>query len=77
MHQALKPSAEMNIATKDTDRRPPKAQLTQICASQNDLFGLDSDGVVYQYDFKAKVWERLDERRAFSAAPGDNREGDL
>jgi hypothetical protein len=28
-------------------------KLIQICASQNDLFGLDGDGVVYQYNFKA------------------------
>lgn len=72
MHQASKPEAETNIAAKNTDHQPPKAKLTQICASQNDLFALDSDGIVYQYDFKAKVWERLDERRAFSAAPGDD-----
>jgi hypothetical protein len=27
------------------------AKLIQICASQNDLFGLDDDGVVCQYNF--------------------------
>ena len=44
----------------------------QICASQNDLFAHDSEGIVYQYDFKAKRWERLDERRAVSARPHDD-----
>ena len=62
----------MNSHAKDTHCRPPKGVLTQICASQNDLFALDSDGIVHQYDFKAKMWEPLDERRAFSAVPRDD-----
>jgi hypothetical protein len=33
--------------------------LIQICASQNDLFGLDGDGVVYQYNFNTNHWIRL------------------
>jgi len=35
------------------------AQLIQICASQNDLFGLDGDGVVYHYNFHTHNWVRL------------------
>ena len=35
----------------------------QICASQNDLFGLDGDGVVYQYNFKASAWTKLGDGR--------------
>jgi hypothetical protein len=35
------------------------AKLIQICASQNDLFGLDGDGNVYQYNFKASTWTKL------------------
>jgi hypothetical protein len=35
------------------------AQFTQICASQNDLFALDGQGNVYQYNFQASTWERL------------------
>jgi hypothetical protein len=35
------------------------AKLIQICASQNDLFGLDGDGVVYQYNFKTNGWMKL------------------
>ena len=35
------------------------AKLIQICASENDLFGLDGDGVVYHYNFKTGSWMRL------------------
>jgi hypothetical protein len=35
------------------------AKLIQICASANDLFGLDGDGVAYQYNFKTNNWMRL------------------
>ena len=35
------------------------AKLIQICASENDLFGLDSDGVVYHYNFNTNNWARL------------------
>ena len=35
------------------------AKVIQICASQNDLFALDGDGVVYQYNFKASAWTKL------------------
>jgi hypothetical protein len=34
-------------------------KLIQICASENDLFGLDSDGVVYHYNFNTNSWVRL------------------
>ena len=35
------------------------AKLIQICASRNDLFGLDRDGVVYHYNFNTNGWVRL------------------
>ena len=35
------------------------AKLIQICASQNDLFGLDADGVVYHYNFNTNTWMKL------------------
>jgi len=35
------------------------AKLIQICASQNDLFGLDTDGVVYHYNFNTNSWRNL------------------
>ena len=34
-------------------------KFIQICASQNDLFALDEQGTVYQYNFTAKSWEKL------------------
>jgi hypothetical protein len=35
------------------------AKFIQICASQNDLFALDEQGSVHQYNFTAKAWEEL------------------
>jgi len=35
------------------------AKFIQICASQNDLFGLDDQGDVFQYNFKVKTWVKL------------------
>ena len=35
------------------------AKLIQICASENDLFGLDADGRVYHYNFKTNDWVKL------------------
>jgi hypothetical protein len=34
-------------------------QFIQICASQNDLFALDAEGNISQYDFNAKAWIKL------------------
>lgn len=34
-------------------------KLRQICASYNDLFGLDEEGEVYQYNFNTKAWVKL------------------
>ena len=44
-----------------TARRNDKhmAKLIQICASQNDLFGLDAEGVVYHYNFNTNTWMKL------------------
>ena len=35
------------------------AKFIQICASQNDLFALDEQGNIHQYNFTAKTWEKL------------------
>jgi hypothetical protein len=35
------------------------AKLIQICASYNDLFALDDEGQVYQYNFHTKSWAKL------------------
>ena len=42
------------------------AKLIQICASQNDLFGLDGDGTVYQYNFNTNNWMKLGQGRGDS-----------
>jgi hypothetical protein len=34
-------------------------KFIQICASQDDLFALDGEGDVYQYNFTAKTWIKL------------------
>jgi len=47
------------------------AKLIQICASQNDLFGLDDQGDVFQYNFKVKTWVKLIvERNSEEEMPG-------
>jgi hypothetical protein len=39
------------------------AKFIQVCASQNDLFALDENGVVYQYHFNVKTWVKLSATR--------------
>jgi hypothetical protein len=34
-------------------------KMIQICASQNDLFGLDADGEVHHYNFNTNSWMAL------------------
>jgi hypothetical protein len=34
-------------------------RFIQICASNDDLFALDDDGNVYQYNFNTKRWVKL------------------
>jgi hypothetical protein len=48
------------------------AQFIQICASQNDLFALDDEGVVYHHNFNTKAWVRLMIRRSDEEAPGED-----
>ena len=48
-------------------------KLIQICASQNDLFGLDAEGVVYHYNFNTNTWMKLSRRRRDD---GDSLTGD-
>ncbi len=38
-------------------------RFVQICASQNDLFALDSEGDVHQYHFDVKTWVKLTANR--------------
>jgi hypothetical protein len=46
-------------------------KLIQICASQNDLFGLDSDGVVYHYNFNTNSWMKLGRGKQEGTAAGE------
>ncbi|MGH7307349.1 MAG: hypothetical protein ACREK6_01500 [Candidatus Rokuibacteriota bacterium] len=41
-----------------------KTKFIQICASQDDLFALDVDGDVYQYNFTTKTWVKLTPSRS-------------
>lgn len=36
-----------------------RTKFIHICASQNDLFALDEEGDIYQYNFNATVWVKL------------------
>ena len=45
------------------------ARFIQICASQNDLFGLDDTGDVYQYNFNTKAWVKLARAQARDEDP--------
>ncbi|OLC12578.1 MAG: hypothetical protein AUH29_15875 [Candidatus Rokubacteria bacterium 13_1_40CM_69_27] len=44
------------------------AKFIQICASQDDLFALDEDGEVYQYNFNTKTWVELVASRSHEAS---------
>ena len=50
------------------------AKFIQICASQNDLFALDEQGNIHQYNFTATTWEKLvGSRSQESPDRGDSR----
>jgi hypothetical protein len=40
-------------------------KFMQLCASNNDLFALDKDRNVYQYNFNAKAWAQLVASRSY------------
>ena len=46
------------MSTRAEDARHT-AKFVQICASRNDLFALDEEGDIHQYNFTAKAWEQL------------------
>jgi hypothetical protein len=45
------------------------AKFIQICASQNDLFALDEEGTIYQYNFSVKTWIKLVVGHAYDERP--------
>ena len=67
------PPAGLTSMDELTEERREKqmAKLIQICASQNDLFALDAEGIVYHYNFNTNTWMRLGGRkREQSGSPG-------
>ncbi|HEY7364720.1 MAG TPA: hypothetical protein VIE37_11480 [Methylomirabilota bacterium] len=46
-------------------------KFIQICASQDDLFALDVDGDVYQYNFTTKTWVKLIPSRSYEGAQSE------
>ena len=59
----IAPKAVRRVSGGATTERH-MAKLIQICASQNDLFGLDDDGMVHQYNFNTTTWMRLGRGRS-------------
>ena len=49
----------------DRQGEQPMAKFIQICASQDDLFALDEEGNIYQYNFNAKTWVQLVADRSY------------
>ena len=48
-----------------TVSQAPTTKFIQICASQNDLFALDEEGNIYQYNFNTKAWAKLVASRSY------------
>jgi hypothetical protein len=51
-------------------------KFIQICASQDDLFALDVDGEVYQYNFTTKTWIQLIPSRSYEGALSEQTRSD-
>jgi hypothetical protein len=52
------------------------AKFIQICASQDDLFALDVNGEVYQYNFTTKAWVQLISSRSYEGALSEQARSD-
>ncbi len=53
----------------DRPRDQTAAKFIQICASQDDLFALDEEGNIYQYNFSVKTWVTLVASRSYEERP--------
>ncbi len=53
-----------NVLQNGTLSQAP-TKFIQICASQNDLFALDKEGNVFQYNFNAKAWTQIVASRSY------------
>jgi hypothetical protein len=58
---------QVDIKVAEAPPTASVAKFIQICAAQNDLFGLDSGGNVHQYSFIAKSWEKLTPSRSLES----------
>jgi hypothetical protein len=61
------PDAEAMTTPRDKPAGPAASRFMQICASRNDLFALDAEGSIHQYNFTAKSWEQLVASRSHEA----------
>jgi hypothetical protein len=61
--QALAAASSRRYIDRPAERA--MARFIQICASQNDLFALDEDGHIFQYNFNAQTWVRLVASRSY------------
>jgi hypothetical protein len=59
------PAAGSSRRHIDRQAEQTMAKFIQICASQNDLFALDEEGNIYQYNFSAKTWVQLVASRSY------------
>jgi hypothetical protein len=55
------------------NRRADMTKFIHICASENDLFALDDEGEVFQYDFNAKSWVKLSPSRSQDGSQDEER----
>jgi hypothetical protein len=58
-HDAIQPSSGDDEAMSTSREPGTAATFIQICASQNDLFALDAEGNIFQYNFTSQTWEKL------------------
>jgi hypothetical protein len=52
-------AAEASRRHRDRQEEQTVTKFIQICASQDDLFALDEEGNVHQYNFNAQTWVKL------------------
>jgi hypothetical protein len=66
------PAAEHRLPVS-RPREQTVAKFIQICASHDDLFALDEEGNVSQYNFNVKTWVKLVASRLHEGRRNDHR----
>jgi hypothetical protein len=61
---ATRPPAAEASGRHHHREEPAVTKFIQICASHDDLFALDEEGNVHQYNFNAQAWVKLVASRA-------------